>query len=96
MPASLSDECFSSCIILASVGSAVCRSLSSELSVGNSEIEGSTRPRSIKRGGRRSSPMITAHLERGRELPCPKRAGSGCPQYSRVRMLATPFGNGAL
>eukprot|EP00959_Pyramimonas_sp_CCMP1952_P215101 4500985-Pyramimonas_sp.AAC.1 len=99
MPASSSAFCFPFCLLLASVGSAVCRSISSKLSVGNSGIEGgrgSMRPRSIEGKGRRSSSMITTRLERERELPSPRRVGSGCSQYSRVRTLVTPLGNGAL
>eukprot|EP00959_Pyramimonas_sp_CCMP1952_P386603 8102264-Pyramimonas_sp.AAC.1 len=49
-----------------------------------------TLPRSIEGGGRRSSPMIAARLERGRDLPSPNRVGSGCSQYSEIRMLVTP------
>eukprot|EP00959_Pyramimonas_sp_CCMP1952_P174464 3646113-Pyramimonas_sp.AAC.1 len=82
--------------VMASVGRAVCRSVSGELSVGNSGLEGGTRPRSIEGGEGRSSSMIATRLERGRELPSPERVGPGCSQYSRVRMLVTPLGNGAL
>eukprot|EP00959_Pyramimonas_sp_CCMP1952_P290257 6071069-Pyramimonas_sp.AAC.1 len=96
MPASLSAFCFSCCLTLAYVGSAVCCSVSGKLSVGNAGIEGSTLPRSIEGGGRRSSPMIATRLERGRELPSPRRVSSGCSQHSRARMFVTPSGNGAL
>eukprot|EP00959_Pyramimonas_sp_CCMP1952_P407075 8531580-Pyramimonas_sp.AAC.1 len=68
---------------LASVGSDVCCSVSGELSVGNSGIEGGTRPRSIEGGGARSSLMIAARLERGRARPSPRRVGSYCSQYCR-------------
>eukprot|EP00959_Pyramimonas_sp_CCMP1952_P424469 8890523-Pyramimonas_sp.AAC.1 len=48
---------------MASVGTAVCCFVSGKLSVGNSGREGSTLPRSIEGGGRRSSAMIATRLE---------------------------------
>eukprot|EP00959_Pyramimonas_sp_CCMP1952_P277115 5792989-Pyramimonas_sp.AAC.1 len=67
-----------------------------EHSVGNSGIEGNTRPRSIEGEGGRSSPTSATRRGRGRGPPCPMRAGSGGSQYNRVRMFVKPLGNGAL
>eukprot|EP00959_Pyramimonas_sp_CCMP1952_P109106 2281908-Pyramimonas_sp.AAC.1 len=65
---------------MAYVGNAVCCSVPGKRCVGNSGMESSKLPRSIEGGGRRSSSMIATRPERGRELPSPRRVGSGCSQ----------------